>query len=207
MAGVPSKQNQKDLTEFLKPTRYIDSDHPKIVAKAMELTQDARTDVEKAKRLFEYVRDSNTSDLCDTLVASETLACGGNSCSNRTILLAALCRAVGIPSRLHLQKVTLKGWRNKQTGEVRDLTVAHGLTGICLDGEWRLYESVGNKEKWISITGDESRGSEMPVVFCAEQDGLFPDDPRVIAETIPKHFADVTDGMLQLVDKINSGKL
>lgn len=148
MIGVKKEYHSRlvneDLSKFLKPTHLIDCDNPKIIRKAKELTKDCKTDVEKAEALFEFVRDTASDNQCKSFKASNTLECGGTSCYKRSILLAALCRAMGIPARLHLQKVHIKKWK-KPNGEVKNITFAHGITGIFLNRNWHLYESVGNK--------------------------------------------------------------
>lgn len=199
------QQEKEELSQFLKSTRFIDSDSPKIFKKAVDLTKDCKNNIKKAKALFEFVRDSYNDNGCESFIASEVLECGGNSCRRRSILLAALCRAVGIPARLHLQKVTIKSWE-KEDGSIEDITFAHGLTGIFLNGTWHLYESVGNRDKWIIWTQDEKRGSEMPVKFCPDSHSLFKSDEKIIIETLPVYFADRTKEMIELIEKIDSGK-
>jgi transglutaminase-like putative cysteine protease len=197
-----AQQNNEDLSEFLKSTHFIDSDNPIIIAKAKELTKGCTTETEKARALFEFVRDSYNDNPCASYIASETLECGGNSCRRRSILLTALCRAAGIPARLHLQKVTIKNWKNED-GTTQDLTFAHGLTGIYINGNWHLYESVGNVDKWIIWVQDENRASEVPVKFHPDQDCLFPLDGKILIETLPIHFADRREEMIKLIEKID----
>jgi transglutaminase-like putative cysteine protease len=194
---------QEELREFLNPTRSIDSDHPAIVAKARELTRECTTEVKKVKVLYEYVRDSNNDNPCEEPVASRVLKCGGNSCRLRSILLTALCRAVGIPARLHYQKVWIEGWRDPRDGKKKDIIFAHGLTGIYLNGDWRLYEVVGNKEKWVMWTGDEDRAREMPVEFHPDRDCLFKLDGNMGGAVLPVHFADWGEEVERLIEGID----
>jgi len=196
-------QGNKEFSEYLKATQYIDSHNPKIIEKAKQLTQECKTDAEKAKALFEYVRDSYSDTSCNSYIASEIMECGGNSCRQRSILLAALCRATGIPARLHLQKVVIKNWK-KSDGTVNDVTFAHGITGIFLNGNWHLYEVVGNRDKWIRWTQDQKRGLEMPVEFYPDRDCLFQPDEKIIIETLPIYFADRTEEMIGLIEKIDN---
>lgn len=202
---VLAEQNKEDLKEFLISTSFVDSDNSKIINKANALTEGCRTDVEKARVIFEFVRDSYNTNQCESFIASEILECGGNSCRQRSILLAALCRAAGIPARLHLQKVTIKDWKDRN-GNIMDISFAHGITGIYLNGKWHLYESVGNKDKWIIWTQDEKRGLEMPVEFFPDRDCLFQPDEKIIIETLPVYFSDRTEEMITLMERIDSGK-
>ena len=203
--GANAQQDKDDLSRFLQPTKFIDCNNLKIIARAKELTKGSTTEAEKARALFEFVRDTNSNSICESFVASDVLACGGNSCRKRSILLAALCRAVGIPARLHLQKVTIKNWKNED-GKTQDITFAHGLTGIYINGNWHLYESVGNVDKWVIWIQDKNRVSEAPVKFHPDRDCLFPSDDKIIIETIPIHFADRTQEMIELIEKIDKGE-
>jgi transglutaminase-like putative cysteine protease len=193
---------REDMAPYLKPGIFVDCDHPGIVTRARALTAACRSEAEKAKALFEYVRDTHNHKTCESFKASDVLLCGGNYCRQRSILLAALCRAAGIPARLQLQKVTLKGWRDDD-GKISDLVFAHGITGIFLGGRWRLYESVGNGAKWIVWTQDARRGKEMPVPFYADRDCLFRPEERIVIETLPDHFADRTDELVALIERID----
>jgi|GEM_PF-1503425 len=200
---INSSANE-NINIYLKPGIYINSSHPEIIEKAKEITKSCKTDIERAKSLYEYVRDSNNDNECNTFKASEILKCGGNLCYERAILLAALCRAAGIPARLRLQIVTLKEWK-KEDGTIIEGSFAHGITGIKLKNKWHLYEAVGNREKWIIWTQDETRGSEMPVLFYADRDCLFPyDDKVVLEETIPNVFNDWTEEVEKEIEKVNS---
>lgn len=195
---------KEDLSQYLAPTEDIDSDHPKIARKAAELTRGCASEVERARVLYEFVRDSYTKEGVDSYVASEVLEAGGNLCYQRSILLTALCRSAGIPARLHLQKVFIKSWRARD-GQVMDLAFAHGLTGIYLHGTWNVYEPTGNSYKWLQWTGDEQEAVEMVVGFDPDQDCLFDmsRNPRVTGELLTMYFADRTEEMVKIIEQMN----
>jgi transglutaminase-like putative cysteine protease len=204
-AGVSISGAQGDeLSLFLKPTWFIDSDHRIIRQKAQELTARACSLSDTARALYEFVRDSYTNARCTPYVASDILRCGGNLCYQRSILLAALCRAAGIPSRLHLQKITIKSYRDSE-GKTREITFAHGITGIFLKGRWRLYEAVGNRAKWYDWTGSEASDSVILLPFVAENDCLFQSNKDIFIETLPGYFADRTTAMVVCIDSLNGG--
>jgi len=186
--------------EYLSATQFIDARDPKIVAKTEELTGNCSTDVERVKSLFEFVRDGYNNASCSSFIASEVMDCGGNLCRQRSILLAALCRAAGIPARLHLQKVTIRSWK-RSDGTVADITFAHVITGINVNGQWHLYEAVGNRDKWINWTQDSSRASEMPIEFSGDRDCLFKPDAGIFIETLPQFFADRAGEMVKLIER------
>ncbi len=101
----------KDLDIYLQPTASIDCDHPLIVKQAVDLTLGCNRNNEKAVRLFYYVRDKchyNMYTLSadpDDYRSSQILEKGKGWCMPKAILLASLCRAAGIPSRLILTSI------------------------------------------------------------------------------------------------------
>ena len=195
-----------DLSALLKSTDFIDSNHPIIIEKAEALAKDRRTEAEKAEALFEFVRDFDTTRDSDTYVASEILVHGGVSCSKRSILLMALCRSAGIPSRMYLQKVTLKDHKTDE-GKREDVTFIHSITGIHLNGEWHLYEQSGNADTWSQWTQNEKRGEEMPVEFFPDRDCLFPSDASIVIQNLPLFFSDWSDGIIDLKREITAGEI
>ncbi|MCP5369040.1 MAG: transglutaminase domain-containing protein [Hyphomicrobiales bacterium] len=141
-----------DLQDYLKPGTYIDSDHPDVVAYAQQVAGDGGTDVERAVRLYYAVRDDVLYDLYvaygqdATYRASSVLAAGRGFCVGKASLLAAACRAVGIPARVgyadvrnHLCTPRLR----KLMGT--DLFTWHGYTDIFLDGRWAKATPAFNR--------------------------------------------------------------
>ena len=91
---------------FLRPARFIDSDHASIRSLAAELTGKDDSPRTRAVRIFGFVRDrirynpfSPMMDEKDYL-ASTVLARGFGFCVQKAVLLAALSRAAGVPCRL-----------------------------------------------------------------------------------------------------------
>ena len=198
-------QENSDLSAFLKPTEFIDSDNPEIISKVQELTKDCNTDMERVKRIFEFVRDSYTTDVIETRVASEILKQGGNSCYQRSVLFAALARAVGIPSRLQYQYMLLKNFN--YNGEIKDHLFTHGIVGLYVDGNWYLYEPVGNNTKWKVWTEKTELEKDMTVKFKPYQDCLFPSTEKVILKTFPIYFSDYSIDRYSFMMKIALGEI
>jgi transglutaminase-like putative cysteine protease len=73
----------------------------------------------------------------ETLAASHTLAVREAWCVPKSVLLAALCRAVGIPARLGFADVRnhLSTERMRQSMDT-DVFYFHGYTAIFLEGKW-----------------------------------------------------------------------
>ena len=95
------------MNKYLTPTVTLDSDSPLIREKVEELTWGVEEPVEKAKKLFYFVRDEIKYDMFvdvlgfDEYRASNTLNRGRGFCVQKAVLLCTLGRAAGIPSRLH----------------------------------------------------------------------------------------------------------
>jgi transglutaminase-like putative cysteine protease len=128
---------------YLTPTRFIESEHPEVVAFAQQRVGDARTDRERAVRLFYAVRDEVRYDPyvwhanAAIFKASYTLRRSRTFCIPKAILLAAASRALGIPSRLAFADV-----RNHLATErllallKTDVFAFHGYTELYLGGRW-----------------------------------------------------------------------
>src|SRR6266853_5962024 len=90
---------------YSRPGELIDADHPNIVAYARRVAGEG-SDREKALRLYYAVRDElrydpyNTPMKREAYRASTTLAAGHGYCVNKAGLMAAVCRAAGIPARV-----------------------------------------------------------------------------------------------------------
>lgn len=139
----PMKVNDQDLTPFLGHTSTIESKHESIVKAATKLTEGCSTDTEKATALFYFVRDSIPYNLymisvcIEDFRASKILEWGKGYCVQKAVLLTALGRAAGIPSRLIFAQI-----RNhripphifQKTGT--NIFPRHGYNQFFLDGKW-----------------------------------------------------------------------
>ena len=199
-------EREEDLTLFLKPMKNIDSNHPMIIQKARELTRNCRTDLERAKMLYEFVRDSYNDHSSGSFKASDILVYGGNNCIRRSILLSALCRAVGIPARLHMLEFSVSDYRFED-GRIGNLRSPHVVTGIFLNGVWHLYEATGNAKKWIGLNQDEGCASEMPLQFYPDRDCLFPSNDKVRFRESLIYFADWSEIIEAFKNQIYTGEI
>lgn len=204
---IISETKNNELLEYMIPSERIDSDNPRIVEKMKELLTNTTGDTEKVRILFEFVRDlkENPDVPCaKDLKASDVLECGINGCYGRSVLLAALCRSAGIPARLHLQKVIIKDGKVSENGK-SDLQFGHLLTGIYLNGEWRIFETVGNNKKWKQWMGDYPVAGDATVQFKADSDCLFIPNQKIIMEMIPKSFIGFDQALKDEIVKIDGG--
>ena len=126
----------------LAPSTMVDSDHPAVAAFAREHARvgDAR---ERAVALYYAVRDGFRYDpyridlSVQGMKGSTVLAKGYGWCVPKAALLAAVCRAAGIPARVGYADVR----NHLSTERLRqnmgsDLFVWHGYTDIGIDGQW-----------------------------------------------------------------------
>lgn len=95
-----------DLDEFLVPAPGVQCEHPEVRELARSIAKGSKNDVEAARRLFTYVRDNVRYSVnvpvasLDDYLALNTLARGKGFCVQKSALLCALARSLGIPSRL-----------------------------------------------------------------------------------------------------------
>ena len=133
-----------DLREFLEPGLMVESGDPDVIGMAAESVGDAVGDKEKAIRLYYAIRDGIRYDPyassleIDAMKATWTLAEGRGYCVQKAVLLAAVCRAQGLPARLGFADVR----NHLATGRMRermktDTFYWHAYTEIYLDGKFR----------------------------------------------------------------------
>ena len=116
---VPPDARAGDAPELTKPTRYLQSDDPKVIAHA-DAAAGALTDAGAIASACErYVaatlKDKNFSTaLASAAEVAESLE---GDCTEHAVLLAAMLRAKGIPSRVCVGLVTIPG-RGKLGGHM-----------------------------------------------------------------------------------------
>jgi transglutaminase-like putative cysteine protease len=193
---------------FLQPTEVIDCNHPQLKALASQTIRHARDVHEQARRLFYLVRDAIPYNLYapfflpEHYKASETLDRGSGYCVQKAVLLVALARAAGIPSRLVFADIRnyLISERVVELMET-NLFVFHGYV------EWLLGD------RWVRVTPsfdkEVSREHGYPLVeFDGKNDAIFPShdaDNRKFVEYVRHHgvFSDLPlDLILKAWDEI-----
>ncbi len=96
---------------FLKPTPFIESDHPKIMNLAKTLVNKSDNSLlGRAKAILNWVHANLEKRPVFSLPdALTTLESGVGDCNEHAVLVAALARAVGIPARIETGLVYLNG--------------------------------------------------------------------------------------------------
>ncbi len=164
------------MLEYLKPTKFIESDAPSIKKTAQIIASGKRDVSEIAKALFYFVRDKIKYTIYISKLrekdnrATEILSRKKGYCVQKAVLLVALARASGIPARLrfadivnfklpeHILKVR-KGDR---------LFVYHGYAELFINGKWVKVAPVFNLDVC-------ERHGILPVEFDGKNDAILPE--------------------------------
>ncbi len=135
---------ENDMEPYLRPTAFIDSQCQEVTAFAERVC--SRPDAshkEKAVSLYYAVRDEIRYDPYDlryspeALKASTVIKKGSGYCVAKAVVLAAVGRQQGIPSRLGFADVR----NHLSTARLRqlmgtDVFLYHGYTEFFLEGKW-----------------------------------------------------------------------
>ena len=102
--GNPAKESRAELEHFLRSTKAMPTDGI-VKATAAEITKDSKTDLEKARVIYEWIVDN-------TFRNPKTRGCGvgdirfmlesrdfGGKCADLNALYVGLARAAGLPAR------------------------------------------------------------------------------------------------------------
>jgi transglutaminase-like putative cysteine protease len=88
------------VTQWIQPTTFVQSDHPRIVAKAREIAGDEQDALKAVERLVTWVSDNMEPAFSARLTnALEVLDSLEGDCTEHSILFIALARAAGVPAR------------------------------------------------------------------------------------------------------------
>ena len=96
----PNFSKDRQLASYLQPSKFIESDDPGIVEKALELTEGSADSWEAARRLGQWVSTEIAYSIPGGGSARGVFESRAGECGGHSVLLAAFCRAVGIPSRM-----------------------------------------------------------------------------------------------------------
>ena len=159
--------------EYLRPSRFLDSDSPRVREFAAKAVGDGGNELEKAIALYYAVRDGIRYDPYamshdpEQYRASVVAALPAAYCIQKAVLLGAAARAVRIPSRLGFADV-----RNHLTSEKlrasmgSDLFIYHGFTELFLEGKWVKATPAFN----LALC---QRFGVLPLEFDGRTDSIF----------------------------------
>ena len=135
--------DKNDLSIYLKPTYFIDSNSPTIIAYANTTCRSKTADIDRAIALYYAVRDDirydpySVEDKRESVRASSVLKRKAGFCVAKAVLLAAVLRSQKIPARLGFADVKnhLVTQRLKALMET-DLFIYHGYIEVFLRNKW-----------------------------------------------------------------------
>ncbi len=154
-----------NLDDYLTITSVIDWDNPDLQRKTLDITRGLSSDIDKARGLFEWVRDSipHSKDIDSDLVtcsASEVLKMGTGICYAKSHLFAAMCRFVNIPTGFCYQVYRLDP---PEAG-----TAVHALNAVYL----------ASIAKWLRLDARGNTGNIDAQFDVNEEKLAFPVDPE-----------------------------
>ena len=162
-----------EMIKYLQPTETINSDSPEIIGFARDISGGGTTDIDKAVKLFYAVRDKIIYDpyqadlSLSALKASSVLARKAGFCIPKAILLAAVLRSEGIPSRLAFANVKNHLMTERLLAIMEsNVVVFHGYTEIFLENKWVKATPTFN----ISLC---ERFGVLPLDFDGRNDSIF----------------------------------
>ncbi len=133
----------EEFAAFLRPTWFIDSEHPAIVEFARQAVESERDETARALRLFYAVRDRIRYTAYGihldraSFRASNTLESGRGWCVTKSCLLAATARAQNIPCRVGYATVRNHLATRKLAAMMgTNLFYYHGYNEFFLAGRW-----------------------------------------------------------------------
>ncbi len=162
-----------EMTPYLAPGKFIDSDNPQVIAFAQKNAEGALDARAAVLRLFAAVRDGIIYDPYVNFAdpgnyrASAVLAAGRAFCIGKAALLAAVARVIGVPARVGYADV-----RNH-------LTSPRLYEKIKTDVfRWHSYSELYLSGRWVKATPafDRAlceRAGIKPLEFDGETDSLF----------------------------------
>lgn len=134
--------DEASLTRARRPSEWLQSDDPRIVAAVAPVAAMAVSDARKMEILTGKARSYlGEIDFAGHFSASETLDRRRGDCTEAAVLLAAFARAAGVPAR------TASGYvysRERYHG-VSNVFMPHSWTVAFVDGRWRSYDAALNE--------------------------------------------------------------
>jgi len=159
------KLQSPHLADYLKCTPIIDWETPAIIEQTQALTRSLTHDTEKARALFEWVRDAipHSWDIGTDVVtcaASEVLQQRTGLCYAKSHLLAAMLRSTGIPTGFCYQVF-------RRNPPYHGLAL-HGLNGLYLP----------SLACWVRVDARGNTGTIDAQFSLTEEKLAFPLDPQ-----------------------------
>lgn len=132
-----------EFDQYLDATEFIDSNDEKVMAYAKAVVPESATVKEKVIALYKAVRDDVFYNPYNLILDPKQISAGltlnrkSGYCVEKSLLLAAVGRVHGIPSRLGFSIVKNHISTEKFTERLKsDKFVFHGYNEFWVDGKW-----------------------------------------------------------------------
>ncbi|MBX3440110.1 MAG: transglutaminase domain-containing protein, partial [Planctomycetaceae bacterium] len=151
---------------FLRPSRYLESNHPKVVAHAEAAAANQGTPADIARAMEAYVHDKLSEKNFSTALATAAEVASNleGDCTEHAVLLAAMLRVRQIPSRVAVGLVY---------SEFHGAFVGHMWTEAFLNG------------RWIPLDATLARGRVGPAHIKFSDSSLSDDGPAPATVFVP----------------------
>lgn len=158
---------------YLSPTYFFDYESSEIQHLIADVTSDSISEKEKAIQLYIKVRDSwrynpySLSFTKENYRASEIAKKTKGHCIDKSIVLIACLRAVGIPARIHLAKVKnhIGVERLIEKFGSNELT-PHGMVNAFINDKWLKLSPTFNTSLCVMLNVN-------PLDFDGENDAVL----------------------------------
>lgn len=131
-------------------SQLADNEHPLVRETVKKLTHGKKSVQGKLEKLFIYVRDGILFGFPiqgDLIKASETIQLGMGQCNTKGALFLALCKASGIPSRIHFSLIKKEIQRGLFTGigyRLLPPLLSHSWVDVKIGRRWCRIDSFIN---------------------------------------------------------------
>ncbi|MEM6937751.1 MAG: transglutaminase-like domain-containing protein [Pseudomonadota bacterium] len=134
--------DSNEMSDFRGATRWLQIDAPEIHELVRQARLDAQTPADLMQRMEQFVRDyvfdKNLS--VGYATALEVARNRSGDCTEHALLLAAMGRAAGIPTRVATGLAYVEDWLGTQ-----NVFVPHAWTQAWLDGRWVSFDAALGK--------------------------------------------------------------
>ncbi len=137
--GPGLDEDEARLTEALQPTFWLQSDHEILTGLVQSIRNSDSTDAEKMTRLARMARRRMPDiDFSGHFSAAEALARRSGDCTESAVVLAALGRAAGIPTKVASGIV----YSRERYHGVSHAFMPHAWALAYVDGEWKSFDAA-----------------------------------------------------------------
>jgi hypothetical protein len=153
-----------------------DFTHPTVQAQAERLCVGLSDRREFLEYIFLFVRDEilfGFPPKWDAVKASETLEYQIGYCNSKATLFAALCKAVGIPARIHTGLIDIQimyGIFPSISFPLLPDTGGHSWVEVQIDSEWKPVDSYINDKKFYQAALKKLESSGRKTAYSISQE-------------------------------------